>query len=157
MIRGLFLTMISALALLSAGCGSRDHAPSAPEQEDMVLGQELPEDFKTFFERFHEDSVFQMEHIAFPLEGFPSGLTAENYDPQFRWQPDDWVMHKPFNNENDEYQRKFEVITPTMVIEYILSRKASFGMERRFARMGEEWYLIYYSALNKVKEKESGL
>lgn len=145
--------MISALVLSSAGCGSGDNPPSARKQDDIVLGQELPEDFKAFFERFHEDSVFQMEHITFPLEGFPSGLAAEDYDPQFRWQPDDWVMHGPFKDEQDEYQRKFEVITPTMVIEYILAKEASFGMERRFARMGDEWYLIYYSGLNKVKEK----
>ena len=49
----------------------------------------LPKDFLVFYDRFHSDSVYQLSHILFPLEGLPpdtDSLTASS--GTFRWQKD---------------------------------------------------------------------
>ena len=44
-------------------------------------GTSLPDDFQTFYDKFHTDSVFQMSHIIFPLQGQPSLTDTSAYIP----------------------------------------------------------------------------
>lgn len=129
------------LMLLFFACKDK---PAA--DESMV---DLPEDFKEFYYKFHTDSAFQMESIVFPLEGKPSGLSEDEirYAGGFKWQKDVWKLHKPFDNEDNEFVREYELFGD-MVIEVIKVRGSSIGMERRFAKISDEWTLIYYSAMN---------
>ena len=48
------------------------------EAASEALGDTLPEDFVTFYERFLQDSLYQMEHINFPLEGIPDNALKDN-------------------------------------------------------------------------------
>ena len=41
-----------------------------------------------------------------------------------------------------------------MVIDQIMDARGMFGMQRRFAKIGEEWRLIYYAAMNPLGEEE---
>ena len=40
-----------------------------------------------------------------------------------------------------------------MVVEYIVHKNGKFGMERRFAKFGDEWNLIYYAGLNRFSSQ----
>lgn len=117
-------------------------------QEDY---QKLPSDFETFMTQFHTDSLFQMEHITFPLQGLPMAVdSVEMTNGEFRWQPEDWTLHRPFDNENKEYKQNFTQITEDLIIERVTTNQGDFGMERRFYKMDNGWNLIYYAAFNRI-------
>ncbi len=114
--------------------------------------------FQGFYERFHSDSLYQMEHILFPLEGLPSVMdtTLANV-PDFRWTESNWRMHRAFDFEGSEYEQTLATFGEDVVVEKIMHQTGAFGMLRRFARMDGEWYLIYFADMNPVKKLDSGI
>ncbi len=120
-----------------------------------VRNSELPEDFEVFYAAFHADSVYQVEHIPFPIEGVPSfSDTLAAADPGFRWTMDNWQLHRSFSFDESEYTRTFTTIGEDIVVEQVVHQSGSFAMMRRFARMGDRWYLIYFADMNPVKRKQ---
>ena len=137
---GIYFPMLM-LALWVSACRSKEEPYS---------------DFVAFYEKFHKDSLFQVAHIQWPLEGLPSdadSLTIESGD--FKWTQDNWIMHRPLNMESGEYKRDFQPIGPDIMMEKILSADGSYGMIRRYAKMGNDWYLIYYAGMNHIAVRES--
>ena len=126
--------------------------PSTIEEENPDDGS-LPHDFVMFYDRFHTDSLYQLAHILFPLEGLPpdADSTIAN-SGDFRWQREDWVIHKHFNSMDGNFTQQLIPLGDAMVIEQIRHSQAAYGMQRRFAKMGDEWQLIYYGAMNKLAE-----
>ena len=116
-----------------------------PEMKKIDSQAVLPEDFEIFYIQFHTDSIFQMEHIAFPLEGLKKANEGGPGDIliPIHWQKDDWVIHKPFNDFDGSFNRTFHQVGP-IIIQNISDNNQLFSMERRFAQLGEEWNLIYY-------------
>ena len=106
--------------------------------------QNLPEDFRSFYNQFHTDSIFQIQHITFPLDG----VEKANDGPgdilvTIKWQQNNWELHKPFNDHNGTFDRSYTIVGP-IIIEEINDRNNYFSMERRFARIDGEYHLIYY-------------
>lgn len=129
--------MIASLVIL-ASCSRTD------EQPDV-------NDFATFYEQFHNDPDFQIAHISFPLEGLPSNADAETIAAgDFRWEAADWQLHKTFDESNAEFERELITFGGDMVIEKITHKNGQYGTVRRFAKLGGEWYLIYYAGLNRI-------
>jgi hypothetical protein len=131
--------------LLSAallGCTSgEDTAPPAVGSEGEV--------FETFYERFHADAEFQLKRIQFPLQGVSSN--PADYGTDFRWQAEDWQIHRPFAAESG-FSVKFTRVSDDLVIERITDASGQYGMERRFARLdGENWLLIFYADLHPLQ------
>jgi hypothetical protein len=122
-----------------------------PQQE----AEGLSADFVQFYDKFHNDSVYQMAHIAFPLEGFPSGAMADSIKDvaNFRWTADKWVMHRPMTLTDSLYSRRFEQPMPIMVNEVIIDKKTKYGILRRFLKRDNDWQLIYYSDMNRMENK----
>ena len=130
--------------LVEAEATSYVAAPST-SPEDMPAG------FAAFFKKFHEDSLYQMAHIVFPLEGIPASADSTDLaENNFRWQPEGWVMHRPFNDMDEQFERKFVPLGNDLVIEQIKGVQGQYGMQRRFAREAEGWRLIYYAGMNKL-------
>jgi len=103
------------------------------------------EDFKIFYERFHTDSSFQMTHISWPLEGKTApevGAPGTDISGS-RWQPEDWELHKPLEMGGD-FVREIDLVGGAVVLEVIRARAGNYAIVRRFARLGDDWYLIYY-------------
>lgn len=107
-------------------------APSNPPVEEIV---EIPEDFVPFYQAFHSDSLYQMEHILFPLKGQSDST---------QWSQADWVMHHPIDNSSGEFRRSLDNFQG-IIIETITHDKGLFNMVRRFAKLGDDWHLIYYN------------
>lgn len=136
--RKILAVLIAALLMLTA-C-SRDN-------------QSATDDFKSFYERFHNDADYQMAHITFPLEGLPPDADAETITSgNFHWQQEEWELHRPFDLENSGFQQTFIRFGTDLVVEKILHESGEYGSIRRFAKMGDEWYLIYYAGLNRIEE-----
>ncbi len=127
--------------------------PNAPSQQEepTTSSAELPADFVAFYERFHLDSLYQMNHIDFPLEGTPpmhDTLTLQ--EPSFRWKASEWILHKPFAQDLQGYQQSFLKFEDGIIIEKIIQAQVNIGMERRFVKREDEWVLIYYAAMSPL-------
>lgn len=147
----LILFFISTLLI---GCKKNQASNSKePHQNDVgsLQFEDLPESFKTFYIKFHNDSSFQMEHIVFPLEGLPDHADPEdvNVNP-FYYTMDQWTLHKMFDPKTNNiiYLKLGSII----IEERITEKKYGLTIIRRFADSSSGWRLIYYGGLNKYIE-----
>ncbi len=123
-----------------------ENIDALPSEEDR-----LPEDFETFYLQFHKDSLYQVEHVLFPLQGLPAQADSlVKLNGNFQWEKEDWSMHKPFSSNNGEFTRDF--LDMGNIITEDIYTKEGFGMQRRFMKSNGDWFLIYYSAMNQVAE-----
>lgn len=128
--------------MILAGCQSAD-----PKSVDTSL----PADFIDFYERFHADSAFQMEHIIWPLEGIPDNAGQRIIDRSFRWNRENWRIMKPMDFQQSGYRQSFLPLSDGLIIEKIEHHDGAFALIRRFAIISGEWHLIYYAGLNPVR------
>lgn len=141
------------LFFLVESCQSKDNASSAASSEADVTDT-LPGDFVVFFDRFHEDSVYQMEHILFPLEGLPAStgdgdtLTTTRYF----WQKADWKKHNHFTDPGRNFEQWYEVLDERIIEHWIQLNGTNLCMKRRFAKLDDGWFLIYYQGM-RPKDK----
>ena len=123
------------------------------ESFSMEVSKELPADFLAFYDKFHQDSAYQMAHIIFPLEGYPAQVdSATVAEGTFRWYAETWRMHKMAGFTSTDFTRTFEEKLPGMINETILQNGSPYGMFRRYYKRGDEWFLIFYSDMNPIKE-----
>jgi len=119
---------------------------------DEATANTLPGDFVAFYERFLQDSIYQIEHINFPLEGIPDNVSNHpNYNQDFRWEQSDWVIHRPIQGDSTGFSSRFAQLGP-IIIEELLHESGQYGMLRRFSNNDNEWRLIYYAGLNPLKQ-----
>lgn len=132
------------MALALVACQPADSSSTAPGG-----GTDLRQEFKNFYAEFHRDSLFQIEHIQFPLQGVSSN--PSDHHAGFRWERADWQMHRLFDEASTGFSSQFTWLGDDFVIERIEHRNGQYGMERRFSRLsGQDWYLIYYAALHPL-------
>ena len=113
-------------------------------------------EFNQFYEKFLQDSLFQIQHINFPMEGIPDNAVAYRGDSlqNFRWTAENWRMHRPIDFEKTKFVQNFQTLGDELIIENIIDPTSGYGMLRRWAKIGGEWSLIYYVRLNPVQEKQ---
>ena len=119
--------------------------PESTSQE-AEYSNKLPEDFHDFYNSFHSDSIFQMEHIIFPLAGIGKSGDSVNTIVKKQWLADEWLLHKPFNDQGGTFERSFTNVQG-IVTETITGNGGMFSMEKRYSRLADDWYLIYYQEL----------
>ena len=110
-------------------------------------------DFFNFYQSFHMDSAYQMDHIIFPLQGLPAdadSLTIAHNN--FTWEQETWRLHYPIDFETSDFTRQITPLSDDIVVELIVHRSGQAGMMRRFAKMGDDWYLIYFADMNRIKQ-----
>ncbi|HNG06650.1 MAG TPA: hypothetical protein PKU98_09115, partial [Saprospiraceae bacterium] len=98
------------------------------------------------------DSFYQIEHCVFPMEGLPDQADSSLNTAGFRWTPENWRMHKELSDTSSGMKRTWDIISDQMVNERMLNEQQGIGMERRFAKMNDEWYLIYYVGVNQYRK-----
>jgi hypothetical protein len=146
------VTCLLFITLLSSTSCKRDakvkEVVITPEQ-----AQAVPDDFLEFYKKFHSDSAYQMAHIQFPLEGFPSQAdSAVIASGNFRWTAETWRMHRMEAFSDTAFTRTFLSPLPEMVGETLRQKNTPFAMYRRFYKRGNDWNLIFYSDMNAMKE-----
>lgn len=112
-----------------------------------VTGQDVPEDFADFYVQFHTDSAYQMKHILFPLDGRPAA-DSNQYDDPYTWEKSTWKLHNFDHFDPRQFEVTRKVTDSTLLTEFIIDKASGFGIKRRFAKFSDEWYLIYYDAMN---------
>lgn len=142
--KALFLSALVAASVWTS-CSNKKEA--APQQD--------PDSFEAFYQRFHEDTAFQMTRITFPLEGIPAFAdSSQMYGGDFRWQRENWVPHRITDSLMLNFDREFVQLGDDLIIEYMNHKSAGIGMERRFGYLGDGWNLIYYAGMNYTSRKD---
>jgi len=142
------LTLLFTIILLVFGCKSQN-SDSVAEEENTSSLSGVP-DFDKFYYRFHIDTIFQLEHISFPLEGMPSHYGDLDIDIEtYKWQKEDWTHHNLITSK--EFESNFQVLDETLITEFIIHEKGTMGMKRRFSKSEDGWFLIYYAGMNPIK------
>lgn len=113
-------------------------------EEPEFFKEEMPADFLNFYDLFHSDPNFQMDHIIFPLQ-MQSDSTP--------WQKEDWVLHIPFSSQGGEFTRRYFHLNG-IVIENISDRKGLYNIERRFSKSNDSYNLIYYKNTNALENSD---
>lgn len=146
------LSTITGVLLLFYSCSNSDNQLKVSDQ--VLTNGSIPEDFTTFYEKFHSDSQFQMAHISWPLAG-KSGIQKDSSSTgtiDKIWVPDEWKLHNLNAFNPNDYKREWEAVGEVMVMERITARAVPFGIERRFAKRADnEWELIFYSDTHEFK------
>ena len=138
--------LLSLLITLAACTGKEEESPADVEPPK----QQLPEGFTHFYEKFHTDSAFQMNHIQFPLQGVPENRALAT--DTFTFQKENWELHQAFNPSSSTFERRFQNVGQNIVIEYIYSPRLQVVMERRFQRRDSSWFLIFYKELGERQD-----
>lgn len=133
------LSSLLIFILAFSACSTQTEQPDANE-------------FDAFYKKFHTEPGYQLSHITFPLEGLPSDADAEAIaSGNFRWTADDWQVHRPFDFTNSDFTRELLSFGNDLVIEKIIHKSGEYGTIRRFAKLGDEWFLIYYAGMNRIE------
>lgn len=135
------LIVISFLLLTSCRQGQNDGHNHDVESQ---LTSDLPEDFLSFYLKFHSDTDYQVEHVIFPLKIKRDGSS---------WQKEDWVTHKPFEDHDGQYKQSFLNMNG-LIMETIRDGSGMYTIERRFIKSGEDYNLIYYKVVNAFENSE---
>jgi hypothetical protein len=107
-------------------------------------------EFTEFYEKFSTDSLFQMEHTVWPLEGTRAMKDSTDIIPEnFRWEQKDWVMHRKFDDKDGTFLRSISGLDSGLVIEMIEDQTGVYSMERRFGKLASGWHLIYYREMGR--------
>lgn len=112
-------------------------------------------EFNQFYDEFMQDSLFQVQHIQFPMEGLPDNAAGYEGDLRdFRWTAENWRMHRPIDFQKSKFVQNFETLGDELIIENISDRDSGYGMMRRWAKIGGDWSLIYYVGINPLEERQ---
>ncbi len=146
--------LVLSLCLTNCKKSGSTEQTLASETEEVI--DTLPDDFVEFFELFHSDSVYQMEHINFPLEGLPSSLeeTDTVATQRFFWQRKEWVKHNPFTDPSGQFEHWYEVLDPRIIEHWVQLKGTRMVIHRRFAKLDDGWYLIYYAGMRPAEKAE---
>ncbi len=143
----LFIFLFSLPFIFS--CNSKKKSEPTMSAEANEEFQEELQSFFEFYKKFHEDSLFQIEHIIFPLPGLPGfadSLLVENGE-YFYLKPG-WRMLKAVNwDTTTQFERRLEPLGLGIINEFICTHD-NFCLVRRFSKLSNGWNLIYYEDFN---------
>ena len=112
----------------------------------------LPEGFAEFYGQFHKDSLYQINHVTFPLQGIPNMADSAMLAKPFYWEKENWLMHRSYNFNESIYTQEF--VVTDYAIEEVITDDKGFGILRRFYFMDGEWKLIYYAGMNRIGQSQ---
>lgn len=142
------LLFVFFAAFVIVGC--KDTTAPVIQAEADPLENGISASFWTFFETWQNDSIYQKEHIIFPLKGLPASSEEMIEGESFYWKKDSWLVHRQFDDMGGTFKRRYTQMGH-LVTETISDQSGTFQMERRFAKMDEEWMMIYYAAMRMVR------
>lgn len=136
-------------------CNNSDSAATEAvnqEVEEVDMESQQMKDFIDFYQKFTRDSLFQVTHVQFPLEVLPSNAdTTRVQGETIRWTVEDWRFQRAFTEEKTGFRSSFTPFSKDVMIENIVHVGGLFKLQRRFAFLADDWYLIYYADMQKVR------
>lgn len=136
-----FIILMICLSVVFLSCKSEQ---SNAVNSQQAIEEDIPSEFLQFYMKFHSDSLFQMEHIRFPIDKKVDGN---------KWTSDEWILHKPFSDHDGQYIQTFKNFGG-IIIEYVTDGAGYYTMEKRYIRSDGEYHLMYYHVTNVFEQDE---
>jgi hypothetical protein len=97
------------------------------------------EDFDSFYDQFHSDSLFQMARIKFPLKGH----NVDGFE-KINWTKENWNMlrTKIYDIDKTQFKTNFKK-NKTTFIQKCTVLDSGFSSELRFELIDKKWFLVY--------------
>ena len=152
--RFLFLACFCFVILTSCKKTEKQKSQSAESTISAIPvdqnAKPLSAEFVEFYNRFHSDSAFQMEHISFPLKGIPDYADPQDMkENEFYFTADQWITQKQCDPKKNEIS--YINLGNVAIEERIQEKEHNLIVIRRFSKTSDGWRLIYYAGLNKYK------
>lgn len=145
------ILLFLSILLCFTACNSSEQPQEETINEETMI--DLPGDFAVFYKTFHEDSLFQMSRIMWPLQGLETTDAGENIvNGKYYHSKENWLMHRRMTKDTG-FSGSMKLLGEDLIEETLIDGNGQFGMQRRFSKFGEEWYLIYYSGLNHIAQE----
>ena len=119
------------------------------------------EEFDAFYERFLNDTTFQLDRVQFPLpnnsvssvDRIPSdiaeelGINEEGKDTGEYWTRSNWIILKNIELDTTLYRRELNK-SDSVVSERIYINASGFEVQSKFKLVDGKWVLIYFYESN---------
>lgn len=145
----ILLSGMLLMFLLASSCKDKKESTENTDDKPYVeeAAKQLPDDFLEFYDQFGEDSLFQIAHIMFPLDGQRALEDGEiSDDTSVKWQKEEWKFQKTFDDMGGSFKQEF-IDFHGIITEVSHDHTGTYTMTRRFSKIGEEWMLIYYQEM----------
>ncbi len=97
------------------------------------------EDFVSFYNRFHQDSLFQVSRYKYPMGG---KLLKGSVETAWTKQNMPLMLTKIYDVDTSEYQVVFKK-TKKVFTQKVWIENSDFSSEYRFELIKSKWYLVY--------------
>lgn len=107
-------------------------------QEKMNVSNFSIENFDSFYDKFHKDSLFQISRLKFPLKGAP-----DRGDINEKWTKENWhiLKTKIYDVDTTQYKVSYEKHEKSF-IEKVWLEDSGFSFEYKFELIDNKWFLV---------------
>jgi len=110
----------------------------AKTQEKRNTSNSSIENFDSFYDKFHKDSLFQISRLKFPLKGGP-----DSGDINEEWTKENWhiLKVKIYDVDTTKYKVFYEK-RDTSFTEKVWIEDSGFSSEYNFQLIDNKWFLV---------------
>jgi hypothetical protein len=132
------LVSLSLVFILTTAILTNCHS-TRESSKSYTLKKNSGEDFDKFYERFHEDSVFQVSRLKFPVDGM-----SVKGEEKVKWTRDNLPLLKTkiYDIDTTRFKITFRK-TEKMFTQKVWIEDSEFSSEYRFELINKKWYLVY--------------
>jgi hypothetical protein len=107
-------------------------------QEKKNISNSSIENFDSFYDKFHKDSLFQLSRIKFPLKGGP-----DRGDINEEWTKENWHILKTmiYDVDTTQYKVSYKKLEKSF-IEKVWLEDSGFSFEYKFELINNKWFLV---------------
>ncbi len=132
--------IILVLCISAFSCNSNKNIDNATNKDNISKTNSKPmEDFNEFYERFHNDEIFQLDRIKFPVSG-----SYNDFDTVKYWTKENWGFIRFTVDEIDttEYNA-FLIKKDSIVIEEVNCKGCGYSAKLIFEIIDSKWYITH--------------
>lgn len=119
------------------------------EDQDLtgdITEVSLPDDFLPFLEKFSTDTLYQIDHIQWPLEKQLALSHPEDDSESVMLTEEEWKIQHAFDDMNGTYSQQF-INFNGIITEVTIDKSGQYTMLRRFTKIDDKWKLIFYKEM----------
>lgn len=107
--------------------------------QPKIVNNNPDEDFTVFYEKFHNDTLFQVSRLKFPMGGMSIDGSAKT-----KWTRNNLPLMrtKIYDVDTSEYKVAIKKTKNTFT-QKVWIEASEFSSEFRFERIHAQWYLVY--------------